>query len=354
MPMIDTYDDFLDLPNVPHAVLRPGDILLKKVFPETAKNLIEKTIVRAQAHYKEKEMQAAAANNRPFDNFGSPTSEHAAIVVDGGAIAEADGGGVKQHFLENRREERYVVYRCSDTGLVGHAIFVALGLTGRRGKKVWYKKELKSDAADYALLGAAKSSGKSRAANDSTARYINEIIECVNNRAIKPGSFFCSGFVMACYEAAATFYLEQRLFGVDPRAMSPMRMEEELVRNARFNLIGKVQCDVDLLVAAVEKSITDYEKTLGTMRFWRKQSEESRRVLDVLKRICLEKLQLEDLFPIIEVCMSYRARRPYDSGFDREDWRGNVPVLKPDSTLFRKLADQLQKTALFHATRYIG
>lgn len=353
MPMIDTYDDFLDLPNVLHISLLPGDILLKKVFPETAKGFVEKTIVKVQKGYKEKEIQAAEANHRPFDNFGSPTSEHAAIVVDGGAIAEADGGGVKQHFLENRRDQRYVVYRCNDSGLVGHAIFVALGLTGRRGKKVWYKKNLKSDAAKYDLLGAAKSSAKPRAAGDATARYIDEIIECVNNRTIRPGRFFCSGFVMACYEAAATYYLEEKLFGVDPRAMSPMRMEEELVRNARFNLIGRVQCDLDLLVAAVEKSITDYEKTLGAMRFWRKQSEESKRVLDVLKCICLEKTQLEDLFPIIEVCMSYRARRPYDSGFDRDDWRGNVPVLKPDSTLFRKLADQLKKTALFYPTRYI-
>lgn len=352
MPMIDTYEDFLNLPNVLHAALLPGDILLKKVFPETAKNIIEKTIVTAQKHYKEKEMRAATASHRTFDNFGSPTSEHAAIVVDGGAIAEADGAGVKQHFLANRRDERYVLYRCNDTGLVGHALFVALGLTGRPQKIV--KNKPKRDDAKYDYLGAAKSSAKPRAANDATARYLNEIIECVNNRTIRPGRFFCSGFVMACYEAAATFYLEERLFGVDPRAMSPMRMEEELVRNTRFNLIGRVQCDLDLLVAAVEKSIADYDKTLKPMRFWRNQSEESRRVLDVLKHICLEKTQLEDLFPIIEVCMSYRARRPYDSGFDREDWRGNVPVLNPDSTLFRKLAAQLNKTGLFYPNRYIA
>jgi hypothetical protein len=351
MPVIDNYDDFLAQPNMLHIALMPGDILLKKVFPETARGVVEKTIVKAQKYYKNKEIQAAEAGNMPFDHFGSPTSEHAAIVVDGGFIAEADGGGVKQHPLTSRRDQRYVVYRCTETGLVGHAIFVALGLTGRRGKKVWYKKELKSDAAKYDLLGAAKSSSKPREADDATARYIEEIIECVNNRAIRPGSFFCSGFVMACYEAAATFYLEERLFGVDPRAMSPMRMEEELVKNPRFKLIGRVQSDMDLLVAAVEKSIADYEKTLGKTRFWRVQSEESIRVLGTLKSVCGQGMQFGDLFPIIENCMGYRAKRPYDTIFDRDEWRKGVPALSPKSTLFKKLADHLKTTALFDVPR---
>jgi hypothetical protein len=49
--------------------------------------------------------------------------------------------------------------------------------------------------------------------------------------------------------------------------------------------------------------------------------------------------------------MGYRAKRPYDTDFDRDDWRKTVPALNPKSTLFKKLADQLKTTALFDVPR---
>lgn len=93
--LIDNYQQFVGLENLGTANILPGDILVKKIFSETAKTIVERAITAAQRLLKKPE-EVKVSNGLfskketfRFENRGSSTAEHAAIVINKGLMAEA-------------------------------------------------------------------------------------------------------------------------------------------------------------------------------------------------------------------------------------------------------------------------
>jgi hypothetical protein len=96
--IVSNYRQYQTLSYVP--TLEPGDLLIKKVFPETAKGAVEKGITFGQKLYRTDDVVKIShgrfkrTETFTFKNQGSHTSEHAAIALGGGMIAEAIENGV--------------------------------------------------------------------------------------------------------------------------------------------------------------------------------------------------------------------------------------------------------------------
>lgn len=229
---IDNYKQFSKLPIIPLVMMQPSDVLIKKIFPETAKHVIEKVITGAQRLTKYDDVVkvhnglGSHKDTFVFKNLGSSTSEHAALVIDNGNMAEAVGGGVITATLQSRADERYIVYRCRNPQLSKAVVAVATALaTNRPGSK----------GGNYDLFGAAKSSFRdpqfqgntlrNKLTSTPTAQFLNDILDyCHGVSSIRP-DMFCSEFAVACYEAASVAIFGKTAFGSSPRAMSPMEME---------------------------------------------------------------------------------------------------------------------------------
>src|SRR5262245_23194754 len=100
--VVDNYAQFQTLGNMGIAGLVAGDLLLKKIFRETTKTGVEKVITGAQRLLKSPEKVKVShgwfcrKEKILFENKGSSTSEHAAVVINNGMMAEAVGEGVIQ------------------------------------------------------------------------------------------------------------------------------------------------------------------------------------------------------------------------------------------------------------------
>lgn len=121
MAKIDTYSDFKELKLLKLSNLQQGDILIKKVFPEMERGVVEKIITKGQGMFDSPEKikidhgWLKKSEKVKFDNFGSPTAEHAAIIVNingSNQLAESVEGGVQRSKIGDVSHERYVVWRC--------------------------------------------------------------------------------------------------------------------------------------------------------------------------------------------------------------------------------------------------
>jgi hypothetical protein len=348
--VVDNYAQFQTLGNLGIAGLVAGDLLLKKIFKETTKTGVEKVITGAQRTLKSPEKVKVSQGwfcrkeKILFENKGSSTSEHAAVVINNGMMAEAVGEGVIQATSKSRAHERYIVYRCSNLPLRDAAVRIAEGLSLNR---------VGSSGGKYSLGGAAISSFRNsnfqqstwfnRRVTSPTEKFLNDVIDYVFGVTQRRPNMFCSEFAATCYEAGSLAAFGKTALGTSPRAMSPMELENALnYRPDLFTLIGRVEMPADILHEALTEAVTKYGKSLGGM--FRKPSPESLQALEVF-RFLLEMGPTDYLFSAVEHYTSFVSKVPYDSSCAMDLI---TPPLKTDSTFYKLLREHLQHTALFH------
>jgi len=351
---IDNYQQFSSLPTIPFAMMQPSDLLIKKIFPETAKHVVEKVITGAQRLTKYDDVAKVSTGlfshkeKFVFKNLGSATSEHAALVIDNGNMAEAVGEGVITATLQSRAHERYIVYRCRNPRLSKAVVAVATALaTNRPGAK----------GGGYSLFGAAKSSFRdpqfqsnslrNKLTSTPTEKFLNDILDyCHGVSNVRP-NMFCSEFAVACYEAASVAVFGKTAFGSSPRAMSPMEMENLINhRSDVMHLVGRFESPIDIVFEAVKEGVEEYANTLqGALSFFRRPSTDSLQALSVLKSL-LAMGPTDYLFSAAEHYAGMVSKVPYDPSC-RMDLITHP--LKRDSTFFRILETKLQQTGFFHS-----
>ena len=358
MPRIDTYKQFKALPLLQLANLNPGDILVKKVFPDMERHGIEKVITKMQGKFDKPEKisidRGWLRKNEEikFENFGSPSAEHAAIIIRiNGEIklAESQAGGVTRTDVNNVSHERYVVWRCHQQyqNIRNAAADVAERMTG---------VPTGNFDGGYGYLGAATSSYRNTSyqhnnftnniVTKDTESYLKQIIDfCYEARGARP-NLFCSEFVMACYEAGSYRITENTAFGTNPKAMSPMYMENVLNYSEKVEIIGRVDSAQDILFNAVKNGVEEYQKSLSGIfgGIFRKPSEESLRALGTLQ-ILLEWPPGDILFPAMEHYLTIVSKVPYEYDADLS-FNLSAPLSKK-STFYDKLIGNVKKTGLF-------
>lgn len=347
---INTYQEFLALPHLYHNQLQTGDILLKKIFPETVKHAVEKIITGGQKIMQSPEQVKVSQGlfhrkeKWVFENKGSPTSEHAAIIISPNRMAEAVGEGVIQAFTLNRSHERYIAYRCNDLVLRDAAVFVATGLsTARAGSK----------GGKYNLGGAAASLFRNpnfqqntwinRRISTPTEKYLNDIIDYVYGVSNIRPNMFCSEFAVTCYEAGSLAAFGRTAFGSNPRAVSPLELENLLnYRLNLFQLVGHVEAPADPLFEILLGAVEEYDKSLK--KLFRRPSPESLQALEVFRNL-LDLGPSDYLFFAVEHYLGVVSKVPYDPDCRMS---GLTAPLKKDSTFFKIMQKALMPTNLFY------
>ncbi len=353
MPVIDNYHQFSALPDVPFNQLQPADLLIKKIFPETAKHAVEKIITGAQRTLKADEVVKVdngwfrKKEKIVFKNLGSSTSEHAALVIDHGNMAEAVGEGVIIATLQSRAHERYIVYRCNDPRLRAAVVHVATNLaTNRPGSK----------GGKYSLFGAAISSFRdphaqrntllNRVFSTPTEKFLRGVLAYVNGESNTRPNMFCSEFAVTAYEAAALMLDGKSAFGSSPRAMSPMEMENMLnYRPDLMQLVGHVESPIDIVYEAVKEATEGYGKSLkGFTGFFRRPSPESLQAMQVLTGL-LEMGPTDYLFSTVEHYAGVVSKVPYDPSYRMHLI---TPALGRESRFGKLLREKLLPTNFFY------
>lgn len=321
--------------------------------------IVEKIITGAQARFGISDPEKIKIDNGwfkksehiKFENFGSPTAEHAAIILKlSGTVelAESIEGGVLRNEMKNVSHERYVVWRCHkhEQQFASAAADIAFRMTNIRAKK---------NDGDYNLLGAGKSNFKSpyfqqntfgnRIVTTTTERYLQKIIDyCYNNIGSRP-NVFCSEFVMACYEAGSFYYFGKTLFGTNPVAMSPLVMENILSYSPVVRIIGRIESYDDILFHAVKHGVEDYQNSLGG--WFRKPSPNSIKALSVMTEL-IKRGPSDVLFPVMEHYLQIKAIHIQEF-YDALDFSLSPP-LDRKSTFYEKLIAHVRKTGLFIVT----
>lgn len=288
---VATYRQYQGLARVDS--LQAGDILIKKVFPETAKNAVEKGITLGQRLFQKDEVIKIStggvfsrSEKHSFPMLGSNTSEHAAIAIAPDVLAEAVGEGVITASIWGRMEERYIVYRCPVNEVRLAAINIATGLSNAYRNTVTGQSRSTTGGA-YSLGGAIKSNFRATTFNQhGTNDYLQHIIDFVHGLRPDRPDMFCSEFAMACYEAGSVAARGKTAFGTNPKAMSPMQMEAVL--NARpdmVKLLGKFDSENNPLYHGVETALNEYKK--GLSGFFRNQSDASKAAFTALSELLL-------------------------------------------------------------------
>ena len=311
--MPGTYESYRSLPRVD--VLQPGDILLKKVYPDFNMGAVEAAITWGQSKfsansninskgvYSRHRFMAEAFLSAQAQ--GGRYAEHAAVAISQNVLAEAVGEGVVCTPIEHRMSERYVVWRCKDFDLIKEVVRIASSLAGvNDDERIGYNiaTVFKGDG------GALNSNWRDSRFTEETLAYLQAIRDFADAKDVTEGmvinipSMFCSEFVIACYQAASNltpmsrganglyhssnaglhdgyiktrvkqddgstvsfyspnFVWDQTVFGVDPRAMSPMRMELQLKGTPEvFYRAGKFDSENDPVYKFIEQGISDYE-----------------------------------------------------------------------------------------------
>jgi hypothetical protein len=351
MAKIHTYHEFQQLPLLRLRDLEQGDILIKKAFPTMEHGFVEKIITGAQARFGISDPEKIKIDNGwlqkseriEFKNFGSPTAEHAAIILKSSGhveLAESIEGGVLRNEMKNVGHERYVVWRCNEheRQLASFAADIAFRMTNTKSNK---------NDGDYNLLGAAKSNFKSPyyQQNTTTERYLKKIIDyCYNNIGTRP-NVFCSEFVIACYEAGSLYYLGKTAFGTNPIAMSPLVMENILSYSPKVRIIGRIESYEDILFHAVKHGVEDYQKSLGG--WFRKPSPNSTIALNIMTEL-LKRGPSDVLFPVMEHYLQIKTIHIQEF-YDALDFALSPP-LDRKSTFYEKLITHVRKTGLFIVT----
>lgn len=336
---INSYNEYRQLPKIDN--LQPGDILIKKVFKETAKTTVEKIITSGQGLFKNKHstLKIDIGNFFPEKHKvafnGSQTSEHAAIVVGLDQIAEAVGEGVITAFLLGRREERYCVYRCKNHALVDATVTIAKGLASPYLNVIYNgKRPGTSTGGSYSISGALKSNFKKQTfQKGATADYLNHILDYVYGLRQDRPNMFCSEFVMACLESACVGLFGKTAFGTSPIGMSPMFMEDAL--NSRpdvVNLIGKYDSENDQVFTEVESALKEYKISLN--RFFKNPSKQSKQAAEMLETL----LHIGDSGYIVSAAHAFldKPSPTKQQCHLPKDWK-----LKKDSTFYKILSARL-------------
>ena len=261
MPAISTYEQYQALPLTG---LEAGDILLKKVFTETRRGAVEWGITQGQRMFSgsttvktggifSREKFKVAFN-------GSNTSEHAAVAIAPDELAEAVGEGVLTASLQGRRHERYVVYRCSDPVLREAAVWMAKGLSHAYHNATTGRNDRVTTGGQYSATGAIASNVRGRTyMTGETGTYLQTLIDYVRGVRNNRPNMFCSEFAAAVYEAGSLDRRGKTAFGSNPRAMSPMVLEDVLESRPDIMVrVGKLDSESDPLFSSVVKGLEHY------------------------------------------------------------------------------------------------
>lgn len=380
MAKIDTYSDFQELALLKMSNLQQGDILIKKAFPGMEHGAVEKIITSGQKMFDSPEKikidhgwfkKSATVK---FGNFGSPTAEHAAIIINingTNQLAESIEGGVKRSKMGDVSHERYVVWRCvpSERLLASYAADIAIRMTNLGTVD---KLEIRGGDGGYSISGAAKSNFKSpyyqqdnlknRIATTTTERYLQRIIDyCYDDKGTRP-NVFCSEFVMACYEAGSYHYLNKTAFGSNPVAMSPLSMENILNYSEKVEIVGRIESIDDILFYAVKAGVDEYKKTLTGIKSrlgLRRPSKNSLDALGVLEQLIGTMSASDAFFPVMEHYLGVKAItilkmpfKPNAREAEREMFYDALPIhltapLERGSTFSEILKKHIRHTGLF-------
>jgi hypothetical protein len=352
---IDDYRQFSNLSTIPLTMMQPSDLLIKKIFPETAKYVVEKAIVLAQSITNYFDGRGIAGDGlfdpakQVFKKLGSATSEHAAIVIENGNIAEAIEHGVITDTLKSRSHERYIVYRCHNPDLRKAVVAVATALATKRHGTI---------GGSYSLSGAIKSSVRdpqfqsnslwNNMTSTPTAKYLDDILDyCQGVSNVRP-DMFCSEFTVACYEAASVAVFGKTAFGSSPRAMSPIELENVINhRPDLMQLVGRFESPIDIVFEALKEGVEEYANSLtGALSFFRRPSTESLQALSVLKSL-VAMGPTDYLFSAAEHYACVVSKVPYDASY-RLDLITHP--LKRDSKFFEILQTKLKGTTFFYTS----
>ena len=221
--------------------LKPGDILIKKVFDQEKKDFVESGITTAQGLFEKPEKVKVDGEVYNFPLLGHHSSEHAAVVLTGGRIAEAEKKGIGQFDLSRRAHVKYIVFR-PKVAKVAEEI----------GQVADTFSQPKSKGGKYSLWGAIKSSfrdainspGKKAQVIGSGMRFLQT--QNLGEQSTKRPNMFCSEFAAMCVEIAGNKVAHPEnknlvcTLGVSPRAVSPMVLEDLLnQRPDLFEMVGR-------------------------------------------------------------------------------------------------------------------
>ena len=156
---------------------------------------------------------------------------HAGIMLNGQQIIESQGSGVSINDLRtNNRDYDYEVYRCLLTNIADMAGAVAAMVLSQHNA---------TGAAKYSIPGAAMSLfGNPPAATNGVA------ISTINQLAAGKGQkFFCSQFVVLCfqYAAAQNGLSAQSIFPLNSSGYSPNKLKDELFKSQYFFKAGMLR-----------------------------------------------------------------------------------------------------------------
>jgi hypothetical protein len=351
--IIDNYEKFSGLPNIPLENLQPSDLLIKKVFPGSENGLIEKVITRMQRRYEKDEIVSFNGEDgwqeADVSFLGSATSEHAALVINNGNMAEAIGGGVVAATLQSRAHEKYIVYRCLEQRAGFNQEVVRIATAIAAGRTLYQPLSLVIPIpipimGGYSLDGAILSSFRSRYYQQGqTEELLRHIIYFSEGRFGWAPNMFCSEFVIICYEVASLNLYGKTLFGTNPRGMSPMEMENIInSRPDKMMLVGRIENPIDIVFKAVKDGIEEYKKTLRGGVF-RRPSRESVDAFFILRGF----LDVGPTVAIIFVAAHY-ARMETNLPYVRPAQIAQLTnPLKQNSTFFRILQTNLRRTRFF-------
>lgn len=336
---ISTYEQYRNLHRVDR--LEAGDLLLKKVFPETCKGAVEWGITTGEKLFSGDTNTAGIFSSARFRiTFnGSHTSEHAALAIAADELAEAVGEGVITASIRGRRDERYCIYRCRNTELKDAAVMIAKGLSNAYHHVVTGNPGIRNTTGgDYSIGGAIASNFRGKTFQPgSTNDYLTHIVDYVFGLRQDRPNMFCSEFAIACYEAGSVALSGKTAFGTNPRGMSPMVMEDVLNNHSDLMvLIGKYDSENDSLFSAVEAGLHRYGKRWHFNRS--RQSKNAEEVLHNLMHIG------DNNYLLAAVAAFLNAQPTVLLGL-----KCNIPTefrLKTDSSLYRDLVAALRPTGL--------
>ena len=203
----------LELSYINNDQLMPGDILLKYGDGSFLSGLIS---------WGQRNIQGNASKT------GNTNIVHAGIMMDGENIIESQKEGVTKNNLRTANlDYDYEVYRCVFTNVAEMAASVG---------SLVLAHHTKSKTATYSIVGAAKSLFKNHpAANQGV---VAASLQALSNG--KTRSFFCSQFVVCCFQYAAEQHgiAAQSMFGLGSSAYSPTKLKEDLFKSQIFYKAG--------------------------------------------------------------------------------------------------------------------
>jgi hypothetical protein len=167
---------------------------------------------------------------------GNTDITHAGIMLDGETIIESAGDGLEENDLRGKNlGYDYEVYRCRIPKIAKEAASIASMMAGQHNNT----KSVKGKGnVPYSLVGAGLSvlrPAKQVGTDDSILSAIE--------RAFVTGkgqSFFCSQFVVCCYQYAAAQHglSAQSMFALNSRDYSPNKLKDDLFKNQHFYKAG--------------------------------------------------------------------------------------------------------------------